>query len=166
MNYVARFATSTGKLEAYLGRKLRERGWDEDEPQADIAGLVADFAALGYVDDAAFARSRSEGLLARGYGARRVGEALRQAGIDEPLRDAAAPGERAARRAAVRLAEKRRFGPFASEAPDPARREKQLAAMLRAGHSFAHARLLVDMTSAELAREWVEEAEPDDDAEA
>ena len=166
MNYVARFATSTGKLEAYLGRKLRERGWDEDEPQADIAGLVADFAALGYVDDAAFARSRSEGLLARGYGARRVGEALRQAGIDEPLRDAAAPGERAARRAALRLAEKRRFGPFASEAPDPARREKQLAAMLRAGHSFAHARLLVDMTSAELAREWVEEAEPDDDAEA
>ncbi|MEN7537753.1 regulatory protein RecX [Aurantiacibacter flavus] len=170
MNYVARFATSSGKLEAYLARKLRERGWDEDEAEPDIPALVADFAGRGYVDDEAYARTRSEGLLARGYGARRVGEALRQAGIGESLRDAAAPGEAAARRAALRLAEKRRFGPFSFEEPDqaqlPAMREKQLAAMLRAGHSFAHARLLVDMTSPESAREWAEELDDDDDANA
>ncbi|WP_245978597.1 RecX family transcriptional regulator, partial [Aurantiacibacter xanthus] len=83
MNYVARFATSSGRLEAYLARKLRERGWEEGEPGPDIPALVADFASRGYVDDEAYARTRSEGLLARGYGARRVGEALRQAGIDE-----------------------------------------------------------------------------------
>ena len=166
MNYVARFATSSGKLEAYLARKLRERGWDEGEPGPDIPALVADFASRGYVDDEVYARTRSEGLLARGYGARRVGEALRQAGIDENLREAAAPGEAAARRAALRLAQKRRFGPFAIEEPDPARREKQLAAMLRAGHSFAHARLLVDLTSPEHAREWAEELDDDDDATA
>ncbi|WP_241657388.1 regulatory protein RecX [Aurantiacibacter suaedae] len=163
MNYVARFATSSGKLEAYLARKLRERGWDEGEAAPDIPALVADFVSRGYVDDEAYARARSEGLLARGYGARRVGEALRQAGIGETLREAASPGEAAARRAALRLAEKRRFGPFALEAPDQARREKQLAAMLRAGHSFAHARLLVELTSPESAREWAEELEDDDD---
>ena len=166
MNYVARFATSSGKLEAYLVRKLRERGWDENEAPPDITSLVADFASRGYIDDEVYARTRSEGLLARGYGARRVGEALRQAGIGETLRDAAAPGEAAARRAALRLAEKRRFGPFAVEEPDQARREKQLAAMLRAGHSFAHARLLVDLTSPESAREWAEELDDDDDATA
>ncbi len=164
MNYVARFATSSGKLEAYLARKLRERGWEDGEPAPDIPALVADFVDRGYVDDETYARTRSEGLLARGYGARRVGEALRQAGIGESLREAAAPGEAAARRAALRLAEKRRFGPFAIEPPDPARCEKQLAAMLRAGHSFAHARQLVDMTSPESAREWAEELDDDDDA--
>ena len=72
--YVARFATSAAKLEAYLKRKLRERGWDGDgEP--DIAALVRRYVELGYVDDEAFARARSGGLLRRGYGARRVGQA-------------------------------------------------------------------------------------------
>ena len=162
MNYVARFATSSGKLEAYLLRKLRERGWEEDAPAPDIPALVAEFAALGYVDDEAYARSRSDSLLARGYGARRVGEALRQAGIAEPLREAASPGEAAARRAALRMVEKRRFGPFASEPADPTRREKQLAAMLRAGHSLSHARQLLDMTSEDAARDWVAETDDDD----
>ena len=38
--YVARFATSAGKLERYLLRKIRERGWEGDSP-ADPAAIVA-----------------------------------------------------------------------------------------------------------------------------
>lgn len=164
LSYVARFATSSGKLERYLRRKLRERGW-EGEGEPDLARLGADFAERGYLDDESYARSRSADLLRRGYGARRVNEALGQAGIAEPLRDAAAPGIAAARHAALRLAEKRRFGPFAAQAPDPARREKQLAAMLRAGHPLDIARNLVDAPSEQEAREWAGEYddEVDDD---
>ena len=83
--YVARFATSAAKLEGYLARKLRERGW-EGEAQPPVAALVARFVAAGYVDDAAYARAKSGSLLRRGYGARRVDQALHAAGIGEAER--------------------------------------------------------------------------------
>ena len=163
LHYVARFATSSGKLEAYLKRKLRERGWDgEEEP--DIAGLVTRFAEKNYVDDEAYARMKTSGLLARGYGARRVEQTLRADGLGEGLRAANAPQESEAREALLSYLRRRRFGPFRiapkGEGPEAAHkaREKQLAAIVRAGHSFDHARRGVEAkTEAEL-EEWVAEA--------
>ena len=86
--YVARFATSGGKLAAYLARKLRERGWQEDAPPPDLAALVERMAAQGYIDDAGFALAKGQGLLRRGYGARRIEGALMQAGIAAEIREA------------------------------------------------------------------------------
>lgn len=151
--YVARFATSRAKLEAYLRRKLRERGWGgEGEPPVDA--LVSRFVAAGYVDDAAFARSKSGGLLRRGYGMRRVTQVLDAAGIDEEARSEAQPDEAAQRRAALTMARKRGFGPFGRAEADRAQREKQLAAMLRAGHAMDHARRLLAAANIEVAEEW------------
>jgi regulatory protein len=155
--YVARFATTAAKLEGYLARKLRERGWEGERP-ADPAAIAARFAELGYIDDEAYARARAGGLLRSGYGARRIDQALRGAGIDEELRVGARPGERARREAALTLARKRRFGPFAAETPDRERREKQLAAMIRAGHGFDDARAVVDAKGVEEAEQWVADA--------
>lgn len=159
--YVARFATSTAKLEGYLARKLRERGWDGERP-AEPAEIAARFAELGYIDDEAFARARAGGLLRRGYGARRVDQALRGAGIDEELRVGARPGERARREAALTLARKRRFGPFGAEPPDRERREKQIAAMIRAGHGFDDARAVLDAKDGEEVERWVADAAEED----
>ena len=78
--YVARFATSAGKLRTYLQRKLRERGFTEDE-EPDLDRLIATFVERGYVDDEAYGRAKAGDLVARGYGARRVDQALRSAGI-------------------------------------------------------------------------------------
>lgn len=161
--YAARFATTAAKLSSYLRRKLRERGFEGDG-QPDVAELVARFVANGFVDDAAYGRARARGLVARGYGARRVEEALRAAGVEEPVRDECAPGEAARRGAAVSLARRRGFGPFGSERGEDAdaarkRREKQLAAMLRAGHDFAAARLVVDARTIEELEQWVDEAD-------
>ncbi|WP_211295199.1 regulatory protein RecX, partial [Novosphingobium guangzhouense] len=89
--YVARFATTQAKLRAYLQRKLRERGWSEDGAP-DLNALVERYAQKGYVDDASWARMKAGSLLRRGYGARRVGEALGQAGVDESLRAETRPG--------------------------------------------------------------------------
>jgi regulatory protein len=155
--YVARFATSGGKLAAYLKRKLRERGW-EGEREPDIAGLVARYAELGYIDDAAYARAKSGDLLRRGYGPRRVSQALGEAGIDEDLRGAVAASVNEARAAALQLARKRRFGPFSVQPADRAVREKQLAAMIRAGHGFDVARAVLEAVSEEEAEAWVSEA--------
>lgn len=161
--YVARFATSAGKLRQYLRRKLRERGWVEDTPEPDVDTLVARYVEKGYVDDEGFARAKSAGLLSRGYGARRIEQDLSAAGIGERLRVRFAPGEHARREAVAALARKRRFGPFAKEdvrqdAAWPRRREKQLAAMIRAGHDFDHARRAIDAPDPEALDEWVDEA--------
>lgn len=158
--YVARFATSAAKLRAYLKRKLRERGWaGEDDPP--VEALVSRYVDLGYVDDASFARMRAGGLLQRGYGARRVAQALHADGIAEDVREDVAPGEVEQRRAALALARRRRFGPF-GETPDRDRRQKQIAAMLRAGHGMAHVIALVDAQTVAEAEEWLAEAEEDE----
>jgi regulatory protein len=159
--YVARFATSAAKLERYLVRKLRERGW-EDECEPDLASLVGRYVALGYVDDAAYARAKSGSLLRRGYGPRRVRQALGEAGIAEAIRDETRPGEGAERRAALALARKRGFGPFGSTRPDRAQREKQLAAMLRAGHTLDSAREMVDAASEQAAAQWAADRDDED----
>lgn len=151
--YVARFATSAGKLEGYLRRKLRERGWD-GEGDPPVAGLIARFVDAGYLDDEAFARMRTGSLLRRGYGARRIAQALGAAGIDEQVRAATRAGLAEQRRAALALAQKRRFGPFGAALPDRAQREKQLAAMLRAGHPLDSARDLVNAASIDAAYAW------------
>lgn len=163
--YVARFATTAAKLEAYLARKLRERGWEGDsEPAVPelVGAIVARFVAAGYIDDAVWARSKSGSLLRRGYGMRRVAQALGAAGVGEELRAELRPGDAAQRAAALALARKRGFGPFGPEPPDRARRERQIAAMLRAGHPLDSARALVDAVSIEAAQDWAAQARGDE----
>lgn len=159
--YAARFATSAAKLEGYLARKLRERGWDgEDAPP--VAALVERFVRSGYVDDLAYARMKSSSLLRRGYGERRVGQALHAAGIGGEVRDEVRAGEAAQRQAALAMAQKRGFGPFGRTEPERAVREKQIAAMLRAGHRLDSARELVNAPSPEAALEWASQADGDE----
>lgn len=157
LSYVARFSTTSAKFERYLVRKLRERGW-EDEGEPPVRSTVERFVELGYIDDEAYARMKSSSLLRRGYGARRVRQALGQAGIAAPLRERVAPGERAAREAALAFVRRRRFGPFGTEPPEADKREKQIAAMVRAGHGFDAARTLIDAPSEIEIAEWLAEA--------
>ena len=176
--YVARFATTAAKLEAYLARKVRERGIAEDDDgrvrELDVTGLVSRLIELGYVDDDAYARSRSRDLTQRGFGKRRVEQALWAAGVEDETREAHAPGEAASRRAAALLARKRGFGPFArglaaSDAHEEEdreaahkRREKQVAAMLRAGHLYEHVRFILEAPEPEMVEDWVIEAEEEE----
>ena len=174
LSYVARFATTGAKLEGYLQRKLRERGVAVDEEgrvqNPDVAALVARLVELGYVDDEAYARSKSRDLTARGYGARRVEQALWVAGVEDGIRENTTPSEAEARRAAILLARKRRFGPFglAPEEELPANvlhkhREKQVAAMLRAGHKFEHIIFILDASEEADVEEWLIEAEDEEE---
>lgn len=147
--YAGRYATTRAKLTDYLRRKLKERGWS-GAGAPPVEALVERFAGLGYVDDAAFAEAKAGALLRRGYGERRVAQALRAAGISEG--DGAAAREeteRQAEAAALRFARRRRLGPYA-EAP-PANdhegreaRQKAAAAMLRAGHRLDLVRRILD----------------------
>lgn len=150
LGYLARFATTRAKLRHYLDRKLAERGW-AGEAAAPVDAIVERMAALGYVDDAAFAASRGAALARRGYGARRIGQALRGAGIGES--DSAATVAQAAEGAwdhATAFARRRRIGPFAARPHDPDERRRLLAAMLRAGHPLDIARRMVSAAPGEV----------------
>ena len=150
LSYVGRFATSRSKLLVYLKRKLRERGWaDGREPPLDE--LADRLVRLGYVDDRAYALSKARALTGRGYGERRVRQALSQAGIgEEEAIDARELAEAEAIDSALRFARRRSFGPFATERADPRRRERELAAMIRAGHGFGLARAIIDLIPGEI----------------
>ena len=145
LHYVGRFATSRSKLTTYLKRKLRERGW-EGQAEPDLDGLAAKLARLGYVDDRAYAVSKARSLTSRGYGERRVGQALALAGIDEDDgSEARSLAQSEAVESALRFARRRSIGPFALSPPDPKERERALSAMVRAGHRFGLAKAIVDM---------------------
>jgi len=179
LHYVARFATTRARLEAYLARKLKERGVAEDgngwARQVDVPALVARLVELGYVDDDAYARMRARDLGARGFGRRRIEQTLWAAGVDDNLRAAHAPGEAASRKAAALMAQKKRLGPWRTPSDcggDAAgdlvgarkAHEKAVAAMLRAGHQRDHVRFILAASREEDVTQWLDEAADEEEA--
>ena len=146
LRYAGRFATTRAKLGAYLKRKILERGWAGHQP-ADVDAIANRFADLGYVDDGGYALAKARTLTGRGYGKRRVVDALRVAGVDEADGEAArdhADAEAVA--AALRFAQRRKIGPYAkASTSDPREKERALAAMVRAGHGFGLSRTIVNL---------------------
>jgi len=141
VTYVARYATTRAKLAIYLRRKLKQRGW-ESEDEAPVEAIVERCSERGYIDDAGFAAARGAALTRRGFGPRRVADALRAAGIDSA--DAAAVTQAArdeALQAALAFARRRRIGPFSQQPiTDVEARRRGYAALLRAGHDAEIAR--------------------------
>ena len=153
LHYVGKYATTRAKLGEYLRRKLRERGW-AGEGSFDIPALAERFSDLGYIDDRAFAEAKAGAMGRRGLGARRVSQALWIAGIEDDDARAAAPiVEDNVTASALEFARRKRIGPYAREAAERPLQERQVAAMVRAGHAPNLARAIVRMT-------------PGDDAEA
>lgn len=146
LHYVGRYATTCAKLKSYLRRKVQERGWAEEEP-ADFDVIVARCAALGYVDDRAFAQTRAASLGRRGYGGRRIDVALQMAGINREMVAEVMPDEDAALVAAETYARRKRIGAYGELVTDPKVRRRQFSAMLRAGHSFDLAKRFTNAVS-------------------
>lgn len=140
LRYVGRYATSRAKLVTYLQRKLAERGW-EGEVLPDPAGIADRCAALGYVDDRSFASARAASLGRRGFGTRRLAQALHAAGIaEDDGAEARAIAGASALPAALTLARRRRIGPYAASNPGPDEIRRAIAILVRGGHDFALAR--------------------------
>lgn len=148
LHYAGRYATTRAKLAAYLRRKLQERGWAGDS-EAPVDSLVERFAERGYVNDALFAQGRTQSLLRRGYGSRRIEADLRAAGIgDDVARTLRDDIGEAAERSALAFARRRKIGPFAQKPLNPEDNHRDdhrraLAAMVRAGHDVDVARRIL-----------------------
>jgi regulatory protein len=152
LHYVGRYATTQAKLAAYLRRKVRERGW-AGEAAPDFDMIVGRCAELGYVDDRAFAENRSASMKRRGYGERRIGAALKNAGIADDVVVEVMPDEDAALAAAESYARRKRIGIYGPAVTDPKLRQRQFAAMIRAGHSFDLAKQMINAVASDIESE-------------
>lgn len=149
--YVGRYATSCARLTAYLNRKIAERGWSDECPPA-VDAIVSQFQSLGYIDDEGFARTRSESLLRRGYGPNRLRLSLHMSGIGTDIIDRTADvDEDNAFAAAMVFARRKRIGPYAKEPTSPVIRQKMIATLLRAGHSYDISCRIVALTANDIA---------------
>jgi regulatory protein len=142
LHYVGRYATTEAKLRDYLSRKVRERGW-AGENAADFGVISRKCAEMGYVDDRSYAEAKAGSLNRRGYGSQRIGLALNRAGVARDVADEVMPDADTAENAAETYARRKRIGRFGEGSADPKIRQKQMAAMVRAGHSFELARRFV-----------------------
>ncbi len=150
--YAARYAVTEGRLKRYLATKVRERGWTgEGSPADKAAELTARLAEVGVVNDAIVARSTVDLARRKGLAGGRVRAALavKQVKADvagqamaETDADAADP-EAAALEAAERFARRKRLGRWRTRAATPELLKKEIAALLRAGHRYQTARLVV-----------------------
>jgi regulatory protein len=154
LRYVERFQTTRARLVRLLRQKLRARGWAGEAPPEPEA-IAERLAALGYIDDAAFADARARGMARRGLGGGRVRQSLAAYGV---AADDAAPAMATidAFAAALELARRKRLGPWGPPANDPKLRQRQLAAMARGGHSLQMAKAIlgaIDPDAAEALRD-------------
>jgi regulatory protein len=156
--YLERFASSAENLRRVLLRRVersaRAHATDREEGAAAVDDIVRRFVASGILDDRAYSAARAGTLHRRGASARKIRATLMQKGVASDdieaalatLRDEADDPELAA---AVTLARRRRLGPYRPEGDREARREKDLAALARAGFGYDIARQVIEASDIE-----------------
>jgi len=142
LDYLARYAASRRGVERVLTRRIAKRarhgGGDAGDAHAAMTRVLDRLAAQGLLDDRRFAEARARSLLARGRSTAAIRAALRDKGVDPARADAAVAGlvEETTSpdlRAALALARRRRLGPFRPPDARAVWRDRDLAAMARAG---------------------------------
>lgn len=154
LHHLERFATSAENLRRVLERRVikaahHHEDLDIDEARGWIDDLIQRYVASGLLNDQAYADAKVRSLTGRGNASRLVRMKLKEKGLDEAVIDQAlealsvdhADPELAA---AVRLAKRRRLGPFADPAKRAELRDKHLAALARAGFSYDLARKVIE----------------------
>lgn len=161
LHYLERFASSSENLRRVLMRRVERAaraGAGELEAGAPMVDeLVARLLASGLLDDRVYAEGRARSLHRRGNSRRAIRAKLRRKGVGDDHIEAALAGlvpevgdedgdEDGVDLAAARaLARRRRLGPWG----DGTRRQRDLAALARAGFAFDVARRVVDGTEGE-----------------
>ena len=148
MSYLERYASSAENLRRVLRRKAdkrcRLRGEDPAEFHEMIDEVVARSLRSGLIDDSRYAEARVATLRRRGGSARAIQAKLSAKGVDRTTIAAALEGEDGDEEQAARaFARRRKLGPYRPGERAPYR-DKDLAALARAGFRFDVARKVID----------------------
>ena len=154
--YLERYPSTAEGLRRVLKRRVAKAKMAEApivvDVQRVIDGIVAKFVAAGVIDDKAFAQTKARALHRRGTSSRQTRQRLKLAGIDDETLDQAIAGldqeldtdpRQREWQAAVALARRRRLGPFRQK-DRKENRNRDLAAMARAGFDYDLARKVID----------------------
>ena len=158
LHYLERYSASVEMLRRTLRRKVERRARARSEDPAAFAEMVeatvARAVAAGLVDDARFAAARLATLRRRGASTRGASAGLSAKGLSREAVATAMAAEREAApevdsatveaAAAMAYARRRRLGPFRRADIRAAHRDRDLAALARAGFSYDLARGTVD----------------------
>ena len=154
LHYLERFASSSENLRRVLMRKVdrsvQAHGTDREQAAGWVDALLERYRGAGLLNDDGYARMRAESLHRRGASTRAIREKLAAKGVDRDTADAALGGLREDVEgdldlaAAMALAKRRRLGPFRPAEARAAHREKDMAALGRAGFAYDVARRVVD----------------------
>jgi regulatory protein len=113
-----------------------------------VDDIVARFVRSGMVDDRVYAEGRAAALFRRGTAPRAIRAALGAKGVAAPTIEAVlgtlGNGGNPELVAATALARRRRLGPFRPAETRAGRRNKDLAALARAGFGYDVARRVID----------------------
>ena len=152
--YLSRYAASEASLRRVLNNKIRRASMmdkdfaDDKESKKnlfeEIEIIIAKHKKTGAINDKSYAEMKVASLRRSGKSARYITQSLRQKGVDSDLIERALVPEEdenpqdVERAAAVKLARRRRLGPFrkAGVGDDPKLRTKEFATLVRAGFSF------------------------------
>lgn len=148
MAYLERYASSTENLRRVLQRKVMKRCRQRDEDPMQHHGLIEEAIAAalraGLVDDDRYAQAKAASLRRRGRSARAIQARLSAKGIDRTVIAAALDStEDTEEEAAHVLARRRKLGPYRLR-ERAVYRDKDMAALCRAGFSFDIVRRLME----------------------
>jgi regulatory protein len=144
-----------GVLDRRAARSRAEHGGDPAEHAEWIEAVIARLLDRGWLDDRAYATAVARSLRQRGGSRRLIAARLAERGVpadvgQSVLEQEGADDPDAERRAAAAYARRRGLGPHRTD-PDErtARRERDLAALARAGFSYDIATDVLDTDPAE-----------------
>lgn len=141
--YLKRFESSVDNLRTVLKRRVdayayHDKAFDRNEAYAWIEEVVEDFERYGYLNDERYAEMKIKSYMSAGKSPRYIFGKLREKGVDEGIINGLMdvqdydPLE-----AALKLAKKKKIGPFCEdETMRLERRSKDLAILVRAGFDY------------------------------
>ncbi len=155
--YLERFESSAQSVRRTLRRRVERWAMKSGEPveegaHAAIEAVIEDLSRAGLIDDARYAGMKARSLFNGGRSGRAIGAYLAARGIEssvigdalEARAEEAENPEDPDLEAALRFARKKRLGRFRSPELRAEKRDRDLAALGRAGFSWAIARSVVD----------------------
>lgn len=158
LDYLDRFAATRQRLRQVMLRKIRNSArLHGDDPEPIIAALdqaILWLEGRGFLSDKAYAESKARALVDRGISRAHILAKLAAKGVGgddarAALDSVALEYEEPELEAAQRYARRRRLGPYRLDAETrAARRDKDLAAMARAGFAGRIARQVIDADAA------------------
>jgi len=153
LHYLERFSSSSQNLRAVLLRRVRRSAYhhdtDPEEGATWVEEIISRFLDVGLLDDKAYAENRVRSLHDRGNSRKATLMKLRAKGIStELVHEALESLEQETNEdmevtAALKFAKRRRLGPYRTDEKREEAREKDMAALARAGFSYHIAQQII-----------------------